>query len=322
MGKIAFLYAGQGSQYAGMGKDLYDKFPEFRNVMDAVKLDFDLKEICFENPNGMLDKTEYTQPCMVAFACGVNQILKTRKIMPDYVCGLSLGEYSALNMAGVWDARDTIKTVAFRGKVMAQASQEIESGMTAIIGLSEDKARECCEAASDLGIVSICNLNCPGQVVIGGEKVAVEKAAEIAKSIGAKRCVPLNVSGPFHTSIMKPAGDLLGEYFKTITFQKPQTEVLYNYLGGPAAGQTISELLIQQIQKPVRMEDIIRYLFLVDVRMFVEVGPGTVLEGFVKKVGKAMGIETDDYQVMSVENVKGIETLISMISEENIIGRI
>lgn len=316
MGKIAFLYAGQGSQYAGMGKDLYDKYPEFRDLMDTVILDFPLKKVCFESPDGMLDKTEYTQPCMVAFACGINRILKVRKVMPDYVCGLSLGEYSALNMADVWDADETIKTVAFRGKVMAQASHGVTAGMTAIIGLNEEKVRECCDLAADLGVVSVCNLNCPGQVVIGGEKAAVKKAVELAVGLGAKRCLPLNVSGPFHTSFMKPAGDRLGEYLRTVNFHEPQAEVLYNYLGGPSAGQTISELLIQQIQKPVRMEAIIRYLFQHEVKTFVEIGPGTVLSGFVKKTAKAMEIDKSCYEFVSIESADTMEKAVKVLGNQ------
>lgn len=316
MKKTAFLYAGQGSQYTGMGKDLYEEYPEFREVMDSAAPGFNVKAVCFENPDGLLDKTEYTQPCMVTFACGINRILKKKGIIPDYVCGLSLGEYSALNMAGVWDAADTIKTVAFRGRVMAQASQGIEAGMSAVIGLSEEQVQDCCNRAADLGTVSACNYNCPGQIVIGGEKSAVDRACAVAKEMGAKRCLPLAVSGPFHTSLMKPAGDALEQYFRTLEFGRPETEVLYDVLGGPIDSRSIPEVLVQQVQEPTRMEQVIRYLFEQKVETFVEIGPGTVLSGFVKKTAKAMGIDSSCYELVSIESVETIETALELLSKE------
>ena len=316
MKKTAFLYAGQGSQYTGMGKDLYEEYPEFREVMDSADPGFNVKAVCFENPDGLLDKTEYTQPCMVTFACGINRILKKKGIIPDYVCGLSLGEYSALNMAGVWNAADTIKTVAFRGRVMAQASQGIEAGMSAVIGLSEEQVQDCCNRAADLGTVSACNYNCPGQIVIGGEKSAVDRACAVAKEMGAKRCLPLAVSGPFHTDLMKPAGDALEQYFRTLEFGRPETEVLYDVLGGPIDSRSIPEVLVQQVQEPTRMEQVIRYLFKQKVETFVEIGPGTAQSGFVKKTAKAMGIDSSCYELVSIESVETIETAMELLSKE------
>lgn len=315
MEKTAFLYAGQGSQYTGMGKDLYESFSEFREVIDSLTLGLDVKKVSFENPDGLLDKTEYTQPCMVAFACGINQTLKKRGIMPDYVCGLSLGEYSALHMAGVWEACDTIKTVEFRGKVMAQASLGIEAGMSAVIGLSEEQVQACCDEAAAAGTVSVCNYNCPGQIVIGGEKRAVDMACAAAKKMGAKRCLPLAVSGPFHTSLMKPAGDALEQYFGKIEFQEPKTEVLYDVLGGPIDTKTsIQEVLVRQVQEPTRMEQVIRYLFRQNVRTFVEIGPGTVLSGFVKKTAKAARIDSSSYELVAIESAETVEQALKIFS--------
>lgn len=306
MGKVAFLYAGQGSQHKGMGKDLYDTFPEYKDFMDSLMLDFDVKKISFEDQKGLLVQTEYTQPCMVAFACGINEILRIRQVKPDYVCGLSLGEYSALNMAEVWDAQETIQIAAYRGKVMAQASKGIETAMFAIIGLNEKQVLECCADAAEYGMVSISNINCPGQIVIGGEKTAVEKASVLAKKVGAKSCLPLNVSGPFHTQFMKSAGNALATYFRSVDFKKPVTEVLYNYLGGPLANGSIADVLVQQVQKTVRMEDILSYLFEHGVTNFVEIGPGAVLSGFARKTAKALGMSLENYEFISLETVEDI----------------
>ncbi len=313
MRKIAFLYAGQGSQHMGMGKDLYNAYPEFRNVFDSTELSFDIRRVCFENPDNMLLNTRYTQPCMVAFACGVTNILKRFEIAPDYVCGLSLGEYSALYAAGVWGLQDTISIVEKRGIYMEEASRGIESGMTAIIGLDVKTIEDCCEDASDTGIVSICNLNCPNQVIIGGAKEAVDKAAASAKELGAKRCLPLAISGPFHTAFMKTAGDKLEKLFRTLTFMPPKVEVLYNYLGGPnSLNQEISELLVHQVQHIVRMQACIEYLIENEVDTFIEVGPGTALSGFVKKTLKSLGKNLDEYRIMGIETTAELEQVNSI----------
>lgn len=207
--KLAILYAGQGSQHPGMGKDLYERYPAFREAFNAADLDFDLESVCFDDPEGVLNLTQYTQPCMVAFAAGVTAVLKENGVKADDLAGLSLGEYSALEAAGVFTAKQAVELAAFRGKAMADAAKGIECGMTAVMNLDRDALAKCCEEASALGCVQICNYNCPGQLVIGGEKAAVEKAAELAKAAGARRCIPLKVSGPFHTRLMHPAGDAL-----------------------------------------------------------------------------------------------------------------
>lgn len=310
----AILYAGQGSQHTGMGKDLYEAYPEFRQVFDSVSLDFDLKNACFENPDNMLLQTKYTQPCMVAFAAGVTSILKSRGITADYVCGLSLGEYSALEAAEVFDTNTAIKTAAFRGNAMAKAAEGIECAMTAVLGLEEDSLQKCCTDASSLGVVSICNYNCPDQLVIGGEKAAVEKCSALATEAGAKRCVPLAVSGPFHTSLMAPAGDTLSAYFKDVTFGEMKVPVLFNYLGQEKdASMSIPELLVHQVQSSVKMEASIRRLFDLGVREFIEVGPGKALSGFIKKTAKDMGIS--DYTCVCIETVSDIEAL-SLVKED------
>lgn len=286
---LAFLYAGQGSQHPGMGADLYEAHPAFRAVLDAAGVDFDLKTTMFTDPDGVLNLTEYTQPCMVAFAAGMTALLAERGIVPDYAAGLSLGEYSALQCAGVFTAPQAISLAAFRGKAMAAAAAGRPCGMTAVLGLDREKLQEACRQAAGAGVVEIANYNCPGQLVIGGEQAAVDQAAALVKELGAKRCLPLKVSGPFHTSLLAPAGDALREKFKETAFGAMRIPVLFNCLGremGPE--DTIPALLEKQVQTSVYMEDTIRRLAELGVDTIVEIGPGKALIGFVKKTAPAI----------------------------------
>ena len=286
---LAFLYAGQGSQHPGMGADLYEAHPAFRAVLDAAGVDFDLKTTMFTDPDGVLNLTEYTQPCMVAFAAGMTALLAERGSVPDYAAGLSLGEYSALQCAGVFTAPQAISLAAFRGKAMAAAAAGRPCGMTAVLGLDREKLQEACRQAAGAGVVEIANYNCPGQLVIGGEQAAVDQAAALAKELGAKRCLPLKVSGPFHTSLLAPAGDALREKFKETAFGAMRIPVLFNCLGremGPE--DTIPALLEKQVQTSVYMEDTIRRLAELGVDTIVEIGPGKALIGFVKKTAPAI----------------------------------
>ena len=271
--KLAVLYAGQGAQHPGMGKEFYEESPAFRAAFDSAALDFDLHRVCFEDPDGVLNQTEYTQPCMVAFACGVTAVLAEKGVKPAYLAGLSLGEYSALQAAGVFTAKQAIELTAFRGKAMAEAAKGLDCGMTAVLGLDREKLSACCEQAAKAGCVQICNYNCP-----------VEQAAALAKEAGARRCLPLKVSGPFHTRLMAPAGDALAERFKTERFSEMQIPVLFNCLGREKAdADTIPALLVKQVQSSVYMEDTLRRLGDLGVDHILEVGPGSALSGFVKK---------------------------------------
>ncbi len=293
---LAFLYAGQGSQHPGMGADLYEAFSVFQEILDSADVDFDLKTVSFTDPDGVLNQTEYTQPCMVAFAAGMTAILAQLGIRPAYAAGLSLGEYSALQCAGVFTPRQAISLAAFRGKAMASACAGMVCGMTAVLGLEREKLQQACDQASDAGVVEIANYNCPGQLVIAGEKAAVDKAGSLAKELGARRCLPLKVSGPFHTSLLRPAGDALREKFREVSFGQMAFPVLFNCLGREMGrDDTIPALLEKQVQSSVYMEDTIRRLEELGVDTIVEIGPGKALSGFVKKTApsiKTYAVET------------------------------
>ena len=309
--KLGFLYAGQGSQHPGMGADLYEAFPAFREVLDAARaeVDFDLKRTCFEDPEGVLNQTRYTQPCMVAFAAGLTAVLRERGIVPAAAAGLSLGEYSALHAAGVFDARTAVRLVAFRGKAMEEAAKGHDSAMMAVLGLDREPLQAACEAAGDLGTVVIANYNCPGQLVLGGDRAAVEKAAALAKERGAKRCMPLKVSGPFHTPLMKPAGEALECYFRSVPFEAPGIPVLFNCLGREKEpGDAISALLVRQVQSSVYMEGTIRRMAALNLDALVEIGPGKALSGFVKKT-------VPGFPVYAVETVQDVEALEQLVKE-------
>ena len=301
--KLAFLYAGQGSQHVGMGRDFYEAYPVFREIFDSAPVDFDLKKLCFEGPEEQLADTRYTQPCMVAFAAGVTALLLQAGVRPAMAAGLSLGEYSALEAAGVFDAMTAISLVAFRGQAMAQAVTGRPCGMAAVLNLDREKLQAACDAASDAGVVEIANYNCPGQLVIAGDAAAVEKASTLAQEAGARRVVPLKVSGPFHTSLMAPAGDALREKFKTTTFRAMNIPVLFNCKGDVMGdGDTIPALLERQVQSSVYLEDTIRTMSEQGVDTFVEIGPGKTLSGFVRKTVK--GAKT--YAIDTVDDLNAV----------------
>lgn len=288
---LAFVYAGQGSQYAGMGRDFYEDFAAYREVIDSLSVDFDLKKVSFEGPDEMLSKTEYTQPCMVAFAAGVNAMLAEEGISPQMAAGLSLGEYSALQAAGVFDAQTAVKLAAFRGQVMDEAVKDLPCGMTAVLGLEREKLQQVCDQASRLGVVEITNYNCPMQLVIAGEQQAVDEAARLALEAGAKRCLPLKVSGPFHTSLLAGAADKLREEFIDIDFGEMQFPVIFNVTARPLGEEeTLPKLLQDQVHNSVLFEDSVRYMAEQGIDTVVEIGPGKALSGFIRKTVKGMKI--------------------------------
>ncbi|MBQ8144834.1 MAG: ACP S-malonyltransferase [Butyricicoccus sp.] len=307
MNKLAFVYAGQGSQKVGMGRDLYAQYPAFRAVFDRAPVHFDLKALCFDGPEETLSRTEYTQPCMVAFAAGVTAVLYENGTVPDYAAGLSLGEYSALHAAGAFDAETAIDLVAFRGRAMTEAAKGLDCGMQAVLGLAREPLQAACDAASALGVCEIANYNCPGQLVIAGEAAAVEKAAALAKEAGAKRCVPLNVSGPFHTSLMHPAGEALAKHFQDLSFSPLRFPVVHNATGKPLQdGETIAGLLETQVQRSVYLEDSIRWLAAQGVDTIVEIGPGRAISGFIRKIDKTI-------KTYAIEDCAGLEAVLNAL---------
>ena len=311
--KIGFLYAGQGSQHVGMGQDLYDTYPEFKETFDNANPGFDLKDCCFNGPIEKLGQTRYTQPCMVAFAVGVTKILANNGIKPEYAAGLSLGEYSALYSAGVFDEKQVLDLVAYRGQCMEEAVTGRDVGMIAVMSLERDLIKKSCEQAhqelsdSEFNIAEVANYNTPVQVTVSGDKQAITRAGEIMTELGAKRIVPVAVSGPFHTSLMKPAGDKLAERFKSENFGDMSFPVIFNSTGKVIeSDKTISEMLEIQVQSSVYFEDTIRYMIEQGVDTFVEIGPGKTLSGFVKKIDRAL-------TTYSIENVESLNAVLEAL---------
>jgi [acyl-carrier-protein] S-malonyltransferase len=299
--KTAWLFAGQGSQKVGMGQDFYNEFECVRPFFDSDVCGFDIKEICFEDRDGKINQTRYTQACMAAFAAGAVSILKSRGLAPDYVAGLSLGEYCALYAADVFDADTLLSVLAFRGQVMEKSAKGIDAKMTAILGLDEDSVKSAVEkATASLPEQVYCaNFNCPGQIVICGEVPAVELAEKFCTETGARRCIPLNTSGPFHTPFMKYASEKLAERFKTINFKSQKVSVLFNATADFADDSEIPGLLTKQVKQPVLFEKIVRKLSEIGVTNVIEIGPGRALSGFVKKTAP-------EIKCVAIESVKDL----------------
>ena len=307
--KIGFLYAGQGSQHVGMGKDLYEAYPEFRETFDNVNVGFDVKECCFDGPIEKLGQTRYTQPCMVAFAVGMTKILASKGIKPEIAAGLSLGEYSALYAAGVFEENQVIDLVAYRGKSMEEAVTGRDTGMIAVMSLDRETIKESCKQAEEefadnpCHIAEVANYNTPVQVTVSGDTPVINRAGELMLEKGARRIVPVAVSGPFHTSLMKPAGDKLAERFKSEKFGDMSFPVLFNATGKELEdGVSIACMLEKQVQSSVYFEDSIKYMIDKGVDTFIEIGPGKTLSGFVKKIDRSL-------TTYSVEDVDSLNAL-------------
>lgn len=310
MEKIAFIFPGQGAQYIGMGKELYDNFPQCKEVFEETDeiLKFKLSTMIFNGPKEKLDRTEYTQPGILTVSIAAYRALSTYDIHPYATAGLSLGEYSSLTISGVFSQSQVIPLVQKRGQFMQNAVPEGVGGMCAILGLSGDKIREACERASKFGIVEVANYNSPGQIVIGGESKAVEEAQNIAKDLGAKRSIPLSVSAPFHTSMLIPAADNLKEELDTLALGPMKVPVISNvtadYIG---EFDEVKNLLYQQVMTSVMWDQSICRMVEDGVRHFVELGPGKTLSGLVKRVDR--GLNT-----YNVEDMASLERTVKALA--------
>jgi [acyl-carrier-protein] S-malonyltransferase len=307
MSKTALLFAGQGAQVVGMGKDLAEKFPSARNWFDRANaaLGYDLASICFNGPEAELTKTENAQPGIFLVSWICFELLKEQVpgLKFEATAGLSLGEFTALTAGGAMSFEDGLRVVRQRGKFMQEACDATRGGMAAIIGLEESPTREVCAEAG----LTLANLNCPGQIVISGDSDRIAKAVELAKAKGAKRAIPLVVAGAYHSPLMASAQlKLQGELAK-IKISAPSVPVISNVTAQPH-GLDISARLVDQVTSSVLWENSMRYLLAQGFTRFSELGPGTALSGFMKRIDKSA-------QMLNVADVASLETALKTLAE-------
>ena len=289
MGKIAFVYPGQGAQKVGMGKDFYENSERSKEIFDlaASVLDFDIKQVCFEE-NDFINNTKYTQAALVTTCLAMTKEVLALGIKPDVTAGLSLGEYAAIATAGGMSDEEAIKTVRVRGILMDEAVPDGKGAMAAVLGMTGEAVYE---VVKDLADVSIANYNCPGQIVITGEKSAVENAGKVLSENGAKRVIPLNVSGPFHSAFLKGAGETLGETLETVDWKELEIGYVTNMDASLVTDiRQTKDLLMKQVSSSVLWEQSVRNMIEMGVDTFVEIGPGKTLAGFIKKIDKEVQV--------------------------------
>jgi [acyl-carrier-protein] S-malonyltransferase len=310
MGKLAFLFPGQASQYPGMGRDLAEKYPESRAVFDAADsaLGFSLFKLCCEGTEEALKQTENTQPAILTVSIAAYRALENRGVTPDFAAGHSLGEYSAVVAAGGLDFAEAVKIVRSRGRYMQEAVPAGEGAMAAILGLPPSEVAEVCKKAADHEVVSPANLNSPEQTVISGSAAAVKRAVEIASQSGAKRAVMLPVSAPFHCAMMAPAQERLEADLRAATFHALKFPVITNVdAEAVTTGDEARDALIRQVTQPVRWLDSIHEMIEAGVTVFVEVGPGKVLSGLLRQIDRSI-------RAFNVEDSASLEAAIEKIA--------
>ena len=303
MSKIAFVFPGQGAQFVGMGKDIYENNETARQEFDKIfsSLSFDLKTAMFEGPEETLKKTKYTQPAIVAMSLVLEKLVRSKGIKPDFVAGHSVGEYAAFGSGEFLTLSDAVKLTAFRGETMNEIAESVNGGMAAIIGMDSEKIKEVLKTVD--GIVEAVNFNEPKQTVIAGEKSAIEKACTALKEAGAKRALPLAVSGPFHSSLMKPAGEKLKTEAEKYDFREGTAKLVANTTAEIISSpEEIKKEIYAQSFGPVKWVDTVNKLKENGIDTIYEIGPGKVLAGLIKKIDKEL-------TVININSLEDIEKL-------------
>lgn len=311
MKQVAFMFPGQGSQVVGMGKDFFDAYDEVKQLFAMANevLHKDIQQIMFEGPMEVLTETENAQPALLLTSVSINRMLEKEGIRPAMTVGHSLGEYSALVASGALSADEALPLVQTRGRLMEAAFPKGQGTMAAVLGLQEEVIQSVLDTIKD-EIVDIANLNCPGQIVISGSKEGIEQASEQLKAAGAKRVIPLNVSGPFHSRLMKKANEEFANYLDKVNVQDAAIPVYANVSARPITKkEEIKNLLIQQLYSPVRFEESVRQMIDKGVDAFVEVGSGKVLSGLLRKIDRKA-------TVFAVHDIASMENFIRWYKEE------
>lgn len=311
MKRVAFMFPGQGSQKIGMGQDIYDNYPSIEKLYNHANniLEKDLQKMMFEGPKETLTETENAQPALLLSSIALHTLLIEKEVQPVMTVGHSLGEYSALVAAGALSLDEALPLVNLRGKLMEKAFPKGQGTMSAVLGLSVDEIQEVLKSITD-EIVDLANLNCPGQIVISGSVNGIEKASKNLKEIGAKRILPLNVSGPFHSRLMKPANNEFASYLNEINIKDASIPVYANVTATPVTNKDkIKDSLIKQLYSPVRFEESIKNMLQNDVDAIVEVGTGKVLCGLVRKIDRKV-------KTFAVQDVKSLDEFITWYKEE------